>query len=145
MTRKKNVSTLSSDRKAFPVAYQFARKEIIVEDPDMARRKIKELRSLVLRLERAVERDRLQQAGSKLVRIVRQLNAKNRAGANLYYEANGGRYRSIALDGGTEFHVSRRGRIVFGYVENAETRDPIERVYELSLDGPSKLLYEFEG
>ena len=87
----------------------------------------------------AIKRERLKSISP----IVQSLNCRIARGEVLYFEFCGGKYCCVCnKNDGMRFELQKDGGLVCGSHDDFERYTPIDRVYQLNLDGKSELLYD---
>jgi len=99
----------------------------------------KTLREQDMRLKTAIERERLKEVSP----IVRNLNRRLAKGEVLYFTFCGGKYHDVcSKNDGKRFGLRKDGGLICGYHDDFEKYTAIDRVYKLSLDDKSELIYD---
>ena len=92
-----------------------------------------------MRLKTAIERERLK----GIFPIVRNLNHRLSKGEVLYFEFCGSKHRALCYkNDGRRFGFRKDGGLVCGCHDDFEKYTAIDRVYKLSLNGRSELIYD---
>ena len=107
-----------------------------VNEAEQAR---KMLRDQDMRLKTAIERERLKGVAP----MVRNLNRRLDKGEVLYYEFCGGKYCCVCnKNDGMRFGPHKDGGLICGSHDDFERYTAIDRIYKLSLNGKSELIYD---
>ena len=107
-----------------------------VKEAEQARKTLLEQDS---RLKAAIERERLKGVSP----MVRNLNSRLSKGEVLYFMFCDCKYHDVCVkNDGRRFGLRKDGGLVCGYQEDFEKYTAIDRVYKLSLNGRSELIYD---